>query len=252
MSTAAAMAPRAGAALSRVRVDHGLALERELVAAVSAGPAAGAVRIWRPADRTVVVPSRFARRPGFAQVCAVLARHGYPVVLRESGGDIVPQLAGVLNVAVAFAIPRRRFGVEAAYGVLCGPLVRWLRGQGLDAGVGAVPGSFCDGRFNVTVAGRKLAGTAQRWCSAGLDTPVALAHAVVLVNVDLAELAGVCNAFYGAAGISRACVAGNHTTLDGALLRAGYPLLGVQSIAQRLLERYHERFATLDSEAAAE
>ncbi len=41
-------------------------------------------------------------------------------------------------------------------------LVRGLERLGIEAATGSVSGSYCDGRFNICVSGRKLAGTASR------------------------------------------------------------------------------------------
>ena len=55
-------------------------------------------------------------------------------------------------------------------------------------------GSFCDGRFNLAVAGRKLAGTAQSWRRVA-GVPVVLAHAVIVVDADPQALTEAANAF---------------------------------------------------------
>ncbi|CRX29231.1 Lipoate-protein ligase A [Pseudomonas aeruginosa] len=95
----------------------------------------------------------------------------------------MPQSPGVLNIALSYALgpgDNEQTRIETAYLRLCQPICDWLRERGLDAGVGAVAGSFCDGRYNVTLDGRKLAGTAQRWRRNGAGRPVVLAHAALL------------------------------------------------------------------------
>ncbi|EOQ81598.1 hypothetical protein K652_06408 [Pseudomonas aeruginosa VRFPA02] len=106
------------------------------------------------------------RLEGFAPASAAVAERGWPVLLRDTGGEPVPQSPGVLNIALSYALgpgDNEQTRIETAYLRLCQPICDWLRERGLDAGVGAVAGSFCDGRYNVTLDGRKLAGTAQRW-----------------------------------------------------------------------------------------
>ena len=58
----------------------------------------------------------------------------------------------------------------------------------------AVAGSFCDGRFNLAVAGRKLVGTAQSWRRVA-GKPVVPAHVVIVVDSDLQALTDSANAF---------------------------------------------------------
>jgi lipoate-protein ligase A len=57
-----------------------------------------------------------------------------------------------------------------------------------------VEGSFCDGRFDLAVGGRKLAGTAQSWRRVA-GRPVVLAHAVIVVDAEPEALTEAANAF---------------------------------------------------------
>lgn len=206
-------------------VVDGLALERAMLADVASGATAAAVRLWHAADRALVVPRALARGRRFARASAVLEHLGYPVVVRESGGDVVPQAPGVCNVAVAFSAPSGgiagRLSVGAAYEVVCTPLTLWLRRQGVAAAVGSVAGAFCDGRYNVTIDGRKVAGTAQRWRQTRWGSPAVLAHAAIMVDVDVAELVHVTNTFYRLCGVERRCEVASHTTLATALAAGG-------------------------------
>ena len=65
---------------------------------------------------------------------------------------------------------------------------------GITFGLGSVPGSFCDGRFNFVAADRKLAGTAQRWMLGGDGRPAVLVHAALTVR-DAALSVSLVNRF---------------------------------------------------------
>ena len=67
-----------------------------------------------------------------------------------------------------------------------------------EASYGSINQSFCDGRFNVAVEGRKLAGTAQRWraCSSRDGDWAILAHAIVLVDAAIEDGVAAVNRFY--------------------------------------------------------
>ncbi|WP_435104121.1 lipoate--protein ligase family protein [Arhodomonas sp. AD133] len=231
-------------ALTHLGVVEGLALERALLGEVTAGAIAADVRIWCSADRALVVPRSLAKGRRFARASAVLERLGYPVVVRESGGDVVPQAPGVCNVAVAFSSSPRatggRLSVGAAYEVLCTPLAWWLRRQGVAADVGPVPGAFCDGRFNVTIGARKVAGTAQRWRQTPRGGQAVLAHAALMVDVDIDELVSVTNMFYRLCGLDRRCEVASHTTLAVALRDAGGGSLMLDARLQGLLTLYRD------------
>jgi lipoate-protein ligase A len=104
----------------------------------------------------------------------------------------------VLNLSLVWradggpgAAPR---GTEAIYRALCEGLVAALARLGLPAAPQAVSGSFCDGRFNLAVAGRKLVGTAQSWRRVA-GRPVVLAHAVIVVDADPVALTEAANDF---------------------------------------------------------
>ena len=89
-----------------------------------------------------------------------------------------------------------------------------IRERGLDAGVGAVAGSFCDGRYNVTLDGRKLAGTAQRWRRNGAGRPVVLAHAALLVGAEREEMVEVVTTFTRRCASAPDCQADSHLGLS--------------------------------------
>ena len=75
-----------------------------------------------------------------------------------------------------------------------------------------MPGAFCDGRFNVTVAGREFAGTAQRWRPMAGGHAVQ-AHALMLIRT-LDEVAiTALNRFYRDCRIDRVIDAGAHVGL---------------------------------------
>ncbi|MBW6246843.1 lipoate--protein ligase family protein, partial [Pseudomonas aeruginosa] len=161
-------------------VQDGLDAERALLDEVCGGAREHGLLLWQPCDRALVMPRRMERLEGFAPASAAVAERGWPVLLRDTGGEPVPQSPGVLNIALSYALgpgDNEQTRIETAYLRLCQPICDWLRERGLDAGVGAVAGSFCDGRYNVTLDGRKLAGTAQRWRRNGAGRPVVLAHA---------------------------------------------------------------------------
>lgn len=200
-------------------VADGIALEDALPAEVLRTHQA-AVRLWAPRDTALVVPLKLTHDAHFDDAKAALAREGLPIHVRASGGDVVLQAPGVINVEIAFTLAQdaaRALGVEGAYGVICAPLVALLRAHGLDAGTGAVAGAFCDGRFNVHIAGRKLAGTAQRWRYGAHGEQALLVHAVILDTLDVQAMAQTINHFYALCALDRHCNPASHVTLAQAL-----------------------------------
>ena len=138
-------------------VQDGLDAERALLDEVCGGAREHGLLLWQPCDRALVMPRRMERLEGFAPASAAVAERGWQVLLRDTGGEPVPQSPGVLNIALSYALgpgDNEQTRIETAYLRLCQPICDWLRERGLDAGVGAVAGSFCDGRYNVTLDAR--------------------------------------------------------------------------------------------------
>jgi lipoate-protein ligase A len=216
--------------------EAGLRRELALFDRVAAGAIRSGAVFWR-SERAIVAPRSAERQSGFAQAAEAMARRGWPVVLRATGGDVVPQSAGLLNIAFSFrAEPSPDFGVNAAYRLFCGPLVEALARLGVDASCGKVPGALCDGDFNLVVDGRKLAGTAQRWRRLGgadRGGVAILAEAAILVDADLATLVGAANEFYHRLDVPRRIAAERHVTL-AQLLPAPALEMGVESLMNRL------------------
>jgi hypothetical protein len=150
------------------------------LASVCAGASEFGLLFWQPSDRALVMPRRLNRLPGFEHACEVSAAAGWPVLLRETGGEPVPQSASTINIALVYAPPRSEGDlnrIETGYRRLCDPICQLLDELGGTSSVGEIDGAFCDGRFNVNLDGRKMVGTAQRWRqSQGGQRPVGLVH----------------------------------------------------------------------------
>ncbi|MBT0958420.1 hypothetical protein IV417_13605 [Alphaproteobacteria bacterium KMM 3653] len=208
-------------------VAEGLALE------AAAFASQGAVTcLWSPRRRALVCPASLRRRPGFDMAIRNSAMRGWPLHLRTTGGGAVPQGPGVLNLALAFDADRR-FTIEDGYRLI----TRIIQGA-IPAGwsTGATPSSFCDGAWNLSLNGRKVVGTAQRIRPLGNGMRRILAHALILVEGDLAAGAAAVDAFHRDLSLGP-IDAGVHTTLDRAIPSLRDPMntlaASLNEIAQR-------------------
>ncbi|SAK58556.1 hypothetical protein AWB75_02369 [Caballeronia catudaia] len=176
--------------------------EETLLARAAAGDAVA--HIWE-APLSLVVPRSYQRYAALADAREAFARRGCPVWLRLSGGGLVPQGPGILNLSLAYPV-RAPMGTlsESIYVHLCRILADALNSLGVLTHWQAVEGSFCDGRFNLAWGpgddARKIAGTAQYWRRVphgDRDAPLyaVLAHAVLLVDADPIEINERANAF---------------------------------------------------------
>jgi lipoate-protein ligase A len=173
----------------------GVACESEWMARCAATGRAGA-HLWQ-APVGLVVPRRYTLLPGWA---AARAAQAGELQVRASGGGLVPQGPGVWNLSLAWAAASAMpTNTDAVYRALCGELAAAFARLGIEATPQPVTGSFCDGRYNLAVDGRKLVGTAQAWRRVE-GQPIVLAHAVIVVDADPVELTARANAFEAALG----------------------------------------------------
>lgn len=204
--------------LQRLTTEQGLQAELMLLAQVCEGLCESGVLFWQPTDQALVMPRRMERLPGFSQGAAAAQALGWPVLLRETGGEPVPQSAATLNVALVYAAPRAEGDLnrlERAYLRLCEPLCGVLEHLGGTASLGEVPGAFCDGRYNVNLDGRKWVGTAQRWRQSRYHGgPVVLVHGAVLMHDQRADMVAAVNAFNQGCDLPQRCSADSHIAFE--------------------------------------
>lgn len=219
-------------------VEAGLQAELDLLASVCAAQADFGLLLWRPRDRALVMPRRMSRLPGFVEASETLADSGWPILLRETGGEPVPQSSATVNIALVYAQPKNepdRDRIEIAYRRLCQPILDVLSDLGGAASLGEVEGAFCDGRYNVNLDGRKMVGTAQRWRqSQGGLRPVVLAHGALLVEDERREMVAAVNRFNEICEIEQRVKADSHIALSEA-----FPVDGV---LERLARVYSSMF----------
>lgn len=155
----------------------------------------------------LVAPLSYRRHAQLEAACAASKARGWPVRLRRSGGGVVPQGPGILNVTLAYPCAGAAGDMaEQVYAHLCQLLTQALARLGIAAFARSVQGSFCDGRFNLAVSHqgstRKIAGTAQYWRRASGRQAV-LAHALLLVDADPVHLSAQANQFEDALASGR-------------------------------------------------
>ncbi|RMS08393.1 hypothetical protein ALP72_05357 [Pseudomonas coronafaciens pv. coronafaciens] len=222
-------------------VEQGLQAEQELLASVCAGEADHGLLLWRPTDQALVMPRRMSRLPGFVEASETLADNGWPVLLRETGGEPVPQSCATVNIALVYAQPAAdsdRDRIETAYLRLCQPILDLLLALGGQASLGEVAGAFCDGRFNVNLDGRKMVGTAQRWRqSQGGTRPVVLAHGALLLDDQRAQMVAAVNRFNELCELDQRVRAESHIALHEAFPDA--------QVLEHLAQRYRRMLAEL-------
>ena len=158
--------------------------------------ALAAVRNGGPAGLDLAEPlptAAFSRRdrllPGYDVAAAAVAAHGFSPMLRPVGGHLAVYGPGALVLHLWARHPDPRAGIQPRFEIFGAAVAGALRGLGVDARVGPVPGEYCDGRFSVNCGGRsKLAGTGQRIVKDGfLFSAVVMVHSTARVREALTE-----------------------------------------------------------------
>jgi octanoyl-[GcvH]:protein N-octanoyltransferase len=206
-----------------------LQLDEVLAKQVAQGTRPAVARLWRHAPQTGLVVSRRDIAGEYGDVAiSRLREQGVEVFVRSTGGTAVPHRLGVLNFSLMFPRTKAAVTTDLYYRLLCHPMISWLETLGLAATTGEVPGSYCDGTYNVVVEGLKLVGTAQTWRGglAGLSSRhpgYVLAHACIVIDVDLQWTTQTINTFYEATRNPYQVVPSTATTLTELLARCTPP-----------------------------
>lgn len=188
--------------------------------------------LWQ-GPRCLIVTRKDMRLPRYQAACAQLAAEGWPVYVRDSGGTAVPHGAGILNLSLL--LPRTTTDLAHYYRLLGAPLLALLGEHGLAGSYDFVPGSFCDGQYNLVIGGRKVTGTAQRWLAPGQDHQGAvLAQAMLLVAGNVDEGTRMASRFYELAGGELRFLPGTSTTLAHAIRWQGSDEALVNRVRARL------------------
>lgn len=226
-------------ALHRRPLADGMAEEAAWMA-LAAATGRPAAHLWT-APEGLVVPRNVSSAPGWATADKT------GVQVRSSGGGLVPQGPGVINLSLVWPAPSAQpERTDAVYAALCDELTAAFARLGVRATAQAVEGSWCDGRWNLAAAGRKLVGTAQAWRRVGAG-PVVLAHAVIVSSADPQALTARANAFEEQLGRGVRYRAAALTSIAQA---SG--LLPGPALDQRVMQCVAERFARVVPPRVAE
>ena len=125
---------------------------------------------WQSADGLCVTRKEH-RLAGFKQAQHDFNRKGFEIATRRSGGTIVPQGSGILNIT-SIGVEYGPRNIAQSYQSFCKQLQIWLGDLGFKTDIGPVKGCYCDGDYNLILDGKKLAGTSQRWIKGPAHDPV--------------------------------------------------------------------------------
>ncbi len=120
------------------------------------------IRVYRP-EPTVAFSRRESHLPGFDSAVTAAASLGFVPVVRPTGGRAVSYDQSCLVIDVVDPVVGRHHGNQAAFDQAAQAVSAALRGLGVDAFVGEIPGEYCPGSYSVNARHAvKMAGISQR------------------------------------------------------------------------------------------
>ncbi|PCE65147.1 lipoate--protein ligase [Salinivibrio sp. YCSC6] len=179
--------------------------EQALIHRVEQGELNEALLLWQPDAQTLVLPAG-QKWPQTPELRLALSALGWQIQSRRTGGAPVPQLPGVINVSYLTVWPNNTpYHIQTAYKYFCTILQSFFHQLGITTTVGDTPGSYCDGDYNLNIAGKKVVGTAQRILHLGTGAgsakqTVMLAQACLLIDADCQHIVApvsLCNQLCG-------------------------------------------------------
>lgn len=158
--------------------------------------------VWQ-VPQTLIVGVNDTNLPSFSLAANDLREADWPVVVRRSGGSACPVSKGTLQISLARAAVSG-FTIDTAYIELAGLIRAVFTLYELKLETGTIPDAFCPGRYDLSIAGRKIAGLSQRWRQHKGRTVVTTA-ATLILDEDVQELVRVVNLFYRLGGKEKRC-----------------------------------------------
>ncbi len=174
--------------------------EDELISQVQSNQISQALLLWQVKKPTLVLPAG-KRWTVSEELNHALYESGWKLFSRKTGGAPVPQVPGVINLSHIYHWPDDKpYDIKKAYLDLCSILSVFFERLGVKVEVHATPYSYCDGEYNLNIAGQKIVGTAQRVLLKKGGGKIVLSQACILIDVDvekIVEPVRLCNQLCG-------------------------------------------------------
>lgn len=148
------------------------AVDDALATTVGNGEAPPTLRLWAH-PKTVVLGIPDTRLPYIEAGVQYLAKEGYDVIVRNSGGLAVILDTGVLNMSLILPT-MKQLSIDAAYDMMYEFIQQTLANYTDEIKAYEIVGSYCPGDYDLSIHGRKFAGISQRRVRDGVAVQVYL------------------------------------------------------------------------------
>lgn len=119
------------------------------------------IHLWRHTDG-MAIGLRDRRLTYATQAMEQFRQQGTSVCVRPSGGAAVPLHPGILNLSIILPNPKRNISIHRDFRFMADWISRAVDPWNTHSHVGEIEGAFCPGDYDVSIAGRKFCGIAQR------------------------------------------------------------------------------------------
>lgn len=213
-----------------------VAVAHALLRRVSRGESPPVVRIYRPAAPVVAFGRRDTLLPGFPAAVDVVRDAGFTPLIRSPGGRAVAYTQQSLVVDHVGPDPGYLSGMDERFTTYADLWADVLRGNGIDARVGEVPGEYCPGAYSVNARGLvKLVGSAQRMVRrAWLFSAVAIVDGAEVLRPLLTKVYRALDLPFDASSVGS--------------VRAESPGVSLDRLEEAIVAAYHERFDVVPAE----
>lgn len=166
------------------------AMDDTLCNSVGSGKSAPAARTWVH-ENTVVLGIHDARLPFIQEGIQYLNKQGYRAMVRNSGGLAVVLDKGIFNLSLIFPEKERKIDIDLGYEAMVALVQRMLAPHEVSVEAKEVTGSYCPGRFDLSINKKKFAGISQRRVRSGVAVQI-----YMCADGSGSERAGLIREFY--------------------------------------------------------
>lgn len=145
-----------------------------LIREVNRKPQQTMLHFW-PIDNMIILGMVDTKLPYLSDAIARLQEAGYTVVVRPAGGLAVVSDPGILNFSIILAEPAdTKKSIDEGYEIMVKVIQRTFASFGKNIEAYEISDSYCPGKFDLSIDGKKFAGIAQRRFKNGIGVMIYL------------------------------------------------------------------------------
>ncbi|WP_408011830.1 biotin/lipoate A/B protein ligase family protein [Pseudalkalibacillus sp. A8] len=166
------------------------AMDDTLCSSIGSEDSPPTVRAWVH-PKTIVLGIQDSRLPNLTEGVQYLKEQGYEVIVRNSGGLAVVLDDGVLNLSLVLSEKEQKIDIDLGYEAMVYLTEELLKPYGLAFERKEISTSYCPGKYDLSIDGKKFAGISQRRLRGGIAVQIYLC-----VNGSGSERAELIRQFY--------------------------------------------------------